>query len=189
MRIRSRTLAALLVASVLATTGAPAWASEPAPSAPEDPYRHALELSPMSFLFRIYAVQYAYHFSPQNELITGVAYQNIQHPFGYTSSPTVILGYRRYLWGNFSVEYQLWPAYDWYYSNVDQQYFNGWELWNEARAGYRFDFNVLGIPSFVSLQWLFGFGLWPGNKPTVFLEAEKKERFFTYPLLMFGTRF
>lgn len=182
-------LTALSLASAL-TLGITPGASAEADPAETLQRRHGIELSPMSFLFRIYAFQYTYDLTERDQLISGFAYQNIQHPtIGTTNSPTLILGYRRYLWDKFHAEYQLWPAYDAYYSSADAKYYNGFELWNEARVGYRFDFEFANVPLFVKLQWLFGFGLWPGNKPVAFLEAEKKERFFTYPLLMMGWKF
>lgn len=155
----------------------------------EDPYKHTIEISPIATIAKIYAVQYAYNFSPNNELIAGLAYGNIQYPFGAANSPTVILGYRRYVWDKMSIEYQLWPAYNMFYSNVDQKFYNGAELWNEFRAGYRFDYSILGVPSFVGLQGVCGFGLWPGNKPEAFLQQMAKEPLFIYPNIMLGTRF
>lgn len=155
----------------------------------EDPYKHSIEFSPIATIAKIYALQYAYSVSRENELIAGLAYGNIQYPFGSAHAPTVIVGYRRYVWDKFNVEYQLWPAYNMFYSNVDQKYYDGLELWNEFRAGYRFDVPVQGIPSFINVQAICGFGLWPGNKPAAFLDKMEKEPFFIYPNITLGSRF
>jgi hypothetical protein len=44
-------------------------------------------------------------------------------------------------------------------------------LYNEFRAGYRFDFNLGRIPLFSSVQYVYGFGLYPGNKPRRFISG------------------
>lgn len=155
----------------------------------ENPYRHAIEFSPIATAVKIYALQYAYNFSPNNDLIAGLAYGNVHYPYGVSNAPTVIVGYRRYVWDKLYAEYQLWPAYNSFYSTIDQKYYSGMELWSELRAGYRFDYALLGIPSFVSLQGICGFGLWPGNKPAAFLQNMEKEPLFIYPNIMVGTHF
>lgn len=155
----------------------------------EAPYRHSLEISPIATVAKIYAVQYGYSFSPNNELVAGLAYGNVHYSYGVSNAPTLIVGYRRYVWDKFNVEYQLWPAYNMFYSNVDQQYYNSMELWNEIRAGYRFDYSLMGVPSYINLQGICGFGLLPGYKPEAFLQNMRNEPFFFYPNVMMGTRF
>lgn len=155
----------------------------------EDPFRHSIEFSPISTIAKIYALQYAYSVSRNDDLIAGLAYGNVHYPYGTSNAPTVIVGYRRYVWANLHVEYQLWPAYNMFYSTTEQKQYNGLELWNELRAGYRFDYSLFGVPSFVSLQGICGFGLWPGNKPEAFLQNTKSEPLFIYPNIMLGTRF
>lgn len=83
-------------------------------------YRHSIEISPISPIFDIYAVQYLYEIAPKNNLILGLAYTNVKYDFGRNHAPTLILGYRRYLWRSFHLEYQLWPAYN-FFTNLMRQ--------------------------------------------------------------------
>jgi hypothetical protein len=141
-------------------------------------------------LFRIYALQYNYHFAAQNELILGLAYTNIQFDFGSTHAAAIILGYRRYVWKNLHLEYQLWPDYDRFYEENEAKYYSGFDLWNEFRLGYQLDFNIFQLPCFINFQWPFGFGLYAENKPESFTEHEEENRFFYFPPMFFlGVRF
>ena len=42
-------------------------------------YKHSFDISPMSPLFNIWAIQYSYQFSPKNEIILGLVYANIKY--------------------------------------------------------------------------------------------------------------
>ncbi|MFP4547390.1 MAG: hypothetical protein ACLFQM_04610 [Fidelibacterota bacterium] len=59
-------------------------------------FRHSIEISPLSPLFKIYAVQYNYLLSERNEIMLGFAYANIKYDKGRSHAPTLILGYRRF---------------------------------------------------------------------------------------------
>lgn len=157
---------------------------------PGQELKHAVDVSPLSPFIDIYGVHYIYRFSPKDELITGLSYMNIHYDFGYTNSPALIIGYRRYLWKNLHVEYELWPCYDEFYESYEQKYYQSFDLWNEFRIGYRFDFKVAERSFYLNLQWPFGFGLYAGNKPEKFMDQQEKERFFYFPPLFFvGMRF
>lgn len=175
-------LVVVLLALALAPT--PAHAEEAAPER-----RHSIDISPLSPFIRIYAVQYSYEFSPANELILGPAYMNIRYAFGETNAPALILGYRRYLWRNLHVEYQVWPIVDWFWEANEKKTYFSYDLWNEARVGYRFDFELAGLDAFVNLQWALGFGLYAGNKPESFLALRRESPIFTAPLIFCGLRF
>jgi hypothetical protein len=95
----------------------------------------------------------------------------------------LILGYRRYLWRGLSLEYVLMPSYNWFLAQPENVYYNGFELWNELRAGCRFDF---AGRFYVLPQWLFGFALYGGNKPQSF--KDEASAFFTAPMLFLGMR-
>lgn len=156
----------------------------------QESLRHSIDVSPISPFIGIYGIQYSYEFLPKNEFITGLAYMNIEFDFGATHSPALILGYRRYLWKNLHIEYQIWPCYDDFYETNEQKYYSGFDVWNEFRLGYRFDFKIKRQNLYTSFQWPFGFGLYAGNKPESFLEHEKENRFFyQFPLLFVGIRF
>lgn len=158
-------------------------------------YRHSLETSPFSPILQmadkgIWGIHYGYHLTPKDELITGVAYMNIHFDFGNTNSPAFILGYRRYLWGHWHIEYQLWPSYDNFYEKNEDKYYESFDIWNEFRFGYQFHFKVGNVPASLSLQWPFGFGLYASNKPESFKTHEKENRFFYhFPVVFLGIKF
>lgn len=151
--------------------------------------RHTIEISPLSPMFKIYAVQYGYLLSQKNELMIGFAYANIEYEEGRSHAPTLILGYRRFLWKGLHIEYQIWPAYNDYFETSEQKYYSGFELWNEFRTGYQFNFKILKVPLTINPQLLFGFGIYPGNKPDSFIEIMKKEPLFIYPNVFIGVKF
>lgn len=152
-------------------------------------YRHTLETSPMSPVFRIYGVQYAYQTTLKDELLLGLVYANIKYDKGQSHAPTLILGYRRYLWRELHAEYQIWPAYNNYYERIEKKHYGGFELWNELRIGYRIHFTLWDIPFVLTPQILGGFGLYQGNKPESFKKQVKDEPLFIYPNLFVGVRF
>ncbi len=161
-------------------------------------YQHSVDTSPLSPLLQlagagIWGIHYNYHFTPVDEAIIGLGYMNIHFDFGHTNSPALILGYRRYLWKNLHIEYQIWPCYDEFYEKNEQKYYKSFDLWNEFRVGYQFNFEVKNIPFYTSFQWPFGFGLYAGNKPASFRAHEKEafeNRFFyQFPLLFVGVKF
>lgn len=153
-------------------------------------YRHSIDFSPISPLIKIYGIHYNYKIAPKDELIAGLGYMNIHFDFGNTNSPALILGYRRYLWKNLHIEYQLWPCYDEFWEKNERKIYKSFDVWNEFRFGYQFDFHLAKLPCYASLQWPFGFGLYASNKPESFKEHEKSNRFFyQFPLIFTGIRF
>lgn len=192
---RQRSMQSVMLAGALALTGAKAVAPDEAvkdtPTKTADgaeERRHAIEVSPISPFIRIYAVQYAYQLTPHHELVTGPTYMNIQYDDGETNALGVILGYRFYPWRGLHVEYQLWPIYDRYWESNEAKYYKSFDLWNEARVGYRIDFELWEQPFFVTPQFAFGFGLYAGNKPESFKEQQRQERFFYAPLFFLGVK-
>ncbi len=169
--------------------------------------KHSLELSPLSPAFRIYAIQYAYHPDPENVWMLGLSYADIpQKPpaekepawmnilitantitkdVGVNHSWTLFFGYKRYLFGNFHLEYQLWPGYNSFYSTTERKYYNGFDLWNEFRFGYTFVFE--DSPLYINLQYLVGFGLIEGNKPADF--GDGANPVFRAPVFFLGWKF
>lgn len=69
--------------------------------------KNSVETSFFMFIPKIYNAQYAYEFSPKNHLIIGAAYQNIRYDFGTTHAPSLILGYKRFIWKGLNAEYVL----------------------------------------------------------------------------------
>lgn len=154
-------------------------------------HRHSIDIFPFAPLIDIYGIHYIYQLTPKDELIIGFSYMNIKFDgIGETNSPALILGYRRYLWKNLHVEYEIWPSYDDFYEYNEKKYYSGFDIWNEFRIGYIFDFKVSNLPFFVNVQWPFGFGLYGSNKPDSFWEFEKENKFFYFPPLIFvGLKF
>jgi hypothetical protein len=147
----------------------------------------------MSPFINIYAVYYNYLFSKSDEGLIGPVYLSIPYEdIGRSHAVGIIIGYRRYFFENFSVEYQLMPSYDHFYEENEDKYYNSFDLWNEFRIGYKFDFSISALPCYVSIQWPFGFALYSGNKPQSFKDYadEGDNRFFYKAILIFvGFRF
>jgi len=156
--------------------------------------RH-LETFPIMAIFRVYSAQYSHPVTERTDLIIGAAYVNVDvqdrtgATIGRLHAPTVPIGARRYLWRNAHVEYQLWPAYNSYLDYVEERYHHGFDLYSEARAGYRFDFSIRASPLFTRVQYVVGFGIYPGDKPENFLEASSDAHPFHVPSASIGIRF
>lgn len=151
--------------------------------------KHSIDISPISPFVKIYAIQYSYLFLKKNQIMLGFAYVNVKYVEGRSHAPTLIVGYRRFIWKDLHLEYQLWPAYNNYYEINEKKYYSGFELWNEFRVGYQIDFKIGNMPFFVNPQILGGFGLFPGNKPDSFIKNMKAEPVFIYPNIFVGLSF
>ena len=184
------TLVALLVG-----VATPAYTQTPQRETAEASRRHHVELYPIMAIFDVYSVQYAYRIHPRLDAIAGVAYVNVKvhdrsdTAIGRMHAPTLPVGLRWYVWRNAHLEYQLWPAYNAYHDRVEDRYYKGFDLYNELRAGYRFDFDLDRIPLFSSVQYVYGFGLYPGNKPQRFIQAVEDAPPFHVPSISIGLRF
>jgi hypothetical protein len=163
-------------------------------------YKHSFDTSPLSPFLQmndigIWGVHYNYHFTDNDEVILGLSYMNmnLKHndvEIGTTNSPGLIVGYRRYLWNNLHIEYQIWFCYDNYHEKIENKYYKSFDIWNEFRFGYQFNFKAFDIPLYTSVQWPFGFGLYASNKPESFNEREKENRYFYhFPLIFVGLKF
>jgi hypothetical protein len=153
-------------------------------------YRHGIEASPLSPVMNIYGVLYSYGITRNDYLVGGPVYMRIKYDFGNTNAWALIVGYRRYLWKNLHIEYQLYPTYDDFYESVEKIVYPSFDLWNEFRLGYRCDFKIKQAPLYMNIQWPLGFGLYASNKPESFKKAENEDRFFYFPPMIFlGARF
>jgi hypothetical protein len=156
-------------------------------------YDQSLDFCPMSPLFKIYAIHYCQRLSPNNEIIVGPLYTNIHYEdIGYTDAWGFIAGYRRYLWKALHVDYQLMPQWDHFYETNEQQRYEGFDLWNEFRLGYMWDFRLADWPLFVNVQWPFGFALYSESdgKPESFKQHAEDHPYFYFPPMFFlGVRF
>jgi len=157
-------------------------------------YKHSLDFCPVSPLFRIYAVHYCYRVTAHSEIIAGPYYANIRYKdIGNTDAPGFIIGYRQYVWKRLHIDYQLIPQWDHFYEkNEKKTYPLGFDLWNEFRLGYTWDFKVAWLPLFINVQWPFGFALYSDDsaKPESFKDWAKHHPFFYFPPMFFvGMRF
>ena len=156
-------------------------------------YSHSLDFSPLSPLFGIYALQYTYKLTESSSIIAGPLYMRIVYKnVGNTDAPGFLLGYRHYLWKQLHVEYQLMAGWDRFYEQNEKKRYQGFDLWNELRVGYVWDFELGAIPAFVTVQWPFGFALYSDSKgkPESFKQLVKDDPFFYFPPFFFlGVRF
>lgn len=157
-------------------------------------YKYSFDFCPMSPVFKIYAIHFNYRFTKNSELIVGPYYANIQFEgLGHTNAPGFIIGIRQYIWRNLHVDYQLMPQWDRYYDlNEDKVYPTGFDLWNEFRLGYAFNFQIKKFPMYINVQWPLGFILYsdPKGKSEAFkVHAQKQPYFYFPPLFFVGFRF
>ena len=156
-------------------------------------FKHSLDFFPLSPIIGIYALHYGYRFTTKDGFIISPSYMRIQYPsIGHTNAPGFIIGYRRYLWKNLHVDYQLMPMWDRFYDkNENKTYPTSFDLWNEFRLGYAFDFKIKNIPLFLNLQIPLGFALYsdPKGKSEAFKQNAKENPIFYIPLFFVGTRF
>jgi hypothetical protein len=168
--------------------------AQPAEDGKRPGYKHSVDFCPVSPLFKIYAIHYCYRISPSSEIILAPYYANIHYKdIGNTDAPGFIVGYRRYIWSKLHVDYQLIPQWDHFYEkNENKTYPLGFDLWNEFRLGYVWDFKVGSLPAFINVQWPFGFSLYSDDtaKPESFKKHAKENPFFYKPPMFFlGIRF
>lgn len=186
---------------VILLASASASAQEPSVHASQEPtgsgqrLRHSLDTSPISPFLGIWVLQDAYEFSPNNEVMLGASYMNIPFDSGDTHAISVFLGYRRYFWRNLHAEIQAWPMVDDFYEKHEKRYYKSFDLWAEARVGYRFDFDVSNLHCYVNVQFLLGKGLYVSNKPQSFHdEGDRSSKLlgffdFYWPMAFTGIRF
>jgi hypothetical protein len=177
MRTLLRTLAFLV--AVLGTT-APALE----PQAREARPRWSVSTSLTFPLVRIYQVYVSYRIDDRNEVSIGPAFQNYRHKSFTANAYTLIVGYRRYLTDRVSVEAEVYPAYNRFYSHVTESYHPGWELWVEAKVGYTVDFADDRL--FLHPAPGIGFGIFQSNPPPNFFDEMESPIFV--PQVLFGVR-
>ena len=141
----------------------------------------------------IYAIHYCRRVTPRSETILGPLYARIPYEdIGHTDAWGFIAGYRRYVWKSFHIDYQLMPMWDHFYEENEDKRYYGFDLWNEFRFGYTWDFAVKRTPAFVHFQWPLGFALYsdPDGKPESFKDhAEEHPVFYFPPMFFMGIRF
>ncbi len=186
-----RVICGLLLLLSLTPATLPAQEANPAPA---DTLNNSIDFSPMSPLFRIYVLNYSYRITPSSDIFFGPYYANIKFKdIGNTDAPGFTVGYRQYIWKGVHLEYQLIPQWDHFYEeNEKKTYPLGFDLWNEFRLGYTWNFELWSQPAFINFQWPFGFALYSDRsaKPESFKKHADKEPYFYFPPMFFlGIRF
>ncbi|MDV7395577.1 hypothetical protein RZS08_29585, partial [Arthrospira platensis SPKY1] len=89
------------------------------------------------------------------------------------------------------VEYQLYPGYAKYYEENEQQFYKSFNLFNELRVGYRFNFRFFKLPFMINMQFPVGFTIIDTHEPSTFKDIRKQDPVFYifYPNLYLGIRF
>ena len=161
-------------------------------------YQNTLDIDPITMLFGIYFVRYGYQFDSHNELILGACYSKatttptlyLPYP-GNVQSFAFISGYRRYIWEGLNLEYVIFSGYNLYFENNEQKNYGSFEVYNEFRLGYRFEFNIFDIPFTLNFQCPVGFPLYRSNEPKSFKILNDKDPFFYIfiPNTFIGIRF
>ena len=156
-------------------------------------FRNSIDFCPLSPFINIYAVHYSRRITPRSELVISPSYMNIHYNnIGYTDAWGGIIGYRYYLWNKLHLDYQLMPMLDHFYETNEKHRYSGFDLWNELRLGYVWDFHIGKLPVFLNFQWPFGFALYSEKKgkPESFRNYAARNPFFYFPPLFFtGVRF
>lgn len=153
--------------------------------------KRSIELGPMG---DIYMLQFTQTLKPRNELVLGVGYLNtailslIEYP-GINQIYFGEVGYRHFLWRNLNIEAQLLPQYAHCNDTISNKVTQGFGLTGEIRMGYRFEFNIGKLPSFVHLQWFMGYPF-INPRPQSFIDVDGGE-FYISPIPMFfwGVKF
>ena len=138
-------------------------------------YKHTFQISALEVMGRIYSAAYFYEFSPKNNLMLGLAYENMTYDCGTTHAPAILIGYRRFFWKGLNADYAFWPAFNSFYEKNEQKYYKSLELWGELRIGYEYVFKLKKRPVFVAPQFIVGKGLLAGRKPQSFMDYYKYE--------------
>lgn len=143
---------------------------------------------------QIYMLKASFLLSENSELGFGPAFQNWKNtdktPMGQANAYTLLLSYRYFLYKNFHVELEFWPAYNHFDSFVDGKTYKGLELWVEYKVGYK-----VGITNnlYINLQPGLAHGIWMQNRWPEFKEDSAmefiKKSFVFVPQILVGWTF
>jgi len=153
--------------------------------------RNSLEIGPD---YDIYFIQFCRKFSSHDEIVLGVSYLNssIGNLLGYPGDEQLYaleFGYRRYLWRNLHIEFQILPQYVTCNDTIVQKSYNGFGLASEIRLGYLFNFNIFDVPFYINFQWFCGYYLC-NPKPQSFKEVDGGSCYISpVPMFLVGIRF
>jgi hypothetical protein len=144
-------------------------------------YRLSLEFSPVMMPVGFYGFRLVRPVTQRGNLIGGYMYQNFTNEWGQSHAHTVLVGYQHFVWKGLHGEVELWPAYNRWRSSVDDVVYPGFEIWGEARTGYRIDLETRGKRWYLLPQVLFGTGIWREASP-----PGPENGTFVFPVLWVG---
>ena len=140
----------------------------------------------------LYILKYGRKIDPKDDFIFGLCYMKQGNPYpGTLEAYQFILAYRRYVWNNLHLEYQIIPGYASYFDTNANTNPNGFIIWNELRLGYSFDFKILEIVFFINPQIAAGFYIYRPKAPQSFIDKDGWDNllFHLFPDITIGLRF
>lgn len=160
--------------------------------------KHSISTDPLLPFFNSFALVYEFERTENSSFILGLWYGRASETYpkllkypGYVVNVSPIFAYRYYFWKNLHVEYQLYPGYAKYYEENEQQFYNSFNLFNELRVGYRFNYQLFKLPFMINMQYPVGFTIIDTHEPSTFKDIRKQDPVFYifYPNLYLGIRF
>ena len=137
---------------------------------------------------KIWAIRATYSFWSHGDFTFGYAYQNEKSgDKARMHGQTLMFGCRQFIWRRLNAEIEFMPAYNPATSLIDGKTYTGFDMWGEARIGYRFDvierksFDFFVMPQMCGGMGIFRTNPWPG------LSENAHDPFF-FPLVMLGVR-
>lgn len=160
--------------------------------------KHSISSDPLLPLFNAFAIIYEYQRTDKSSFIFGFWYgkatetypKMLEYP-GYSVNISPVFGYRYYFWKKFHAEYQLYTGFTKYYEKSEDRFYKSFNLFNEFRIGYKFNFHIHRMPLILNLQFPVGFTIYDTNEPETFRQIRKQDPIFYifYPNLYLGIRF
>jgi hypothetical protein len=160
--------------------------------------KHSISTDPLLPLFNSFAILFEYNKTEKSSFIAGLWYgkstetypKMLEYP-GYAVNISPIFAYRYYVWRNLHAEYQLYPGFTKYYEKNEGIFYRSFNLFNEFRVGYKFNFQFQELPLMLNLQFPVGFTLYDSNEPETFTEIRRQDPVFYifYPNFYLGIRF
>ena len=192
---RARQLVLLILFGIVC--GYVADAQEPGSNGVQKAF--SIETSAIDPLFSIYFARFYLFVSPQDELGPGAYYLYAEKTFAGIAYPgayrgiSLLLDYKRYIWNQWYVEYQVMPLFAAYSDSSGGT--NGFELCNELHFGVMINFSIGKVSLFVNPQAIIGFSIYKSNEPPGFQTAERTNPafyfpdFYVLPNILVGVRF
>jgi hypothetical protein len=163
-----------------------------------DNLQNSISTDPILPLFNSFAITYEYQRTIKSSFIIGFWYGKatetypklLEYP-GYAVNISLIFAYRYYVWRKLHVEYQLYPGYTKYYEKNEDVFYKSFNLFNEFRIGYKFNFQFFSLPLLINLQLPIGFTIFDTNEPETFKAIRKQDPIFYIfiPNIYLGIRF